>query len=204
MVAATREAVLLEWRPLPTTFDKRERAIARLAATSALLQVRRPQAMRTLDCPGYAVDRRGGRAALVYRLPPEAAREDAPLSLLRLLTDGCGDAAQYRPTLDDRFALSLALAETVFRLHMSGWLHRSVGAHNVLFFVEAGTGGRGAVLRGGGLRRPFLSGFEFSRDEEDSMFTDTVVETASVQRYRHPGCQGQLRGEYKKIHDLYR
>jgi hypothetical protein len=115
MVATTREVVLLEWRPLPPEFENRERAIARLVTTSTLLQIPRPGAMRTFDRPGYVVDREG-RAALVYRFPAGAARE-VPTPLLRLLEAAENGRDAHRPALDDRYALALALAETVFRLH---------------------------------------------------------------------------------------
>jgi hypothetical protein len=199
MLVATRQVVLVEWRTLPQEFDHRERALARLETTSNILQISRPAAMRTLDCPGYVVDRSSGpawRAALVYRYPQDAARE-APKSLLRLLDpenrrDGC------QPSLDDRYGLALALAETVFSLHMSGWLHRCIGAHNVVFFRK------GAGVRKVYLKELYLTGFEFSREGGEGMATETVVEGAGVNRYRHPGCQGPYRAGFRKVHDLYR
>ncbi|KAF1997714.1 hypothetical protein P154DRAFT_524585 [Amniculicola lignicola CBS 123094] len=204
MLAATRELMLLEWRPLPPEFENRERAITRLATISRLLQIRRPAAMRTLDCPGYVINREG-RAALVYRFPSDSVRE-APISLLQLLEDVEDNAKTprdvHRPSLNDRYALALALAETVFRLHMSGWLHRCIGSHNVLFFpAEAGLASM--LVRDGGLKRPFLTGFEFSREGEQDAATETVLEGVGVYRYRHPGCQGPFRAGFKKAYDLY-
>ncbi|RYP54783.1 hypothetical protein DL768_000511 [Monosporascus sp. mg162] len=179
MLVTTRHVVLVEWRPLPSEFDHRERALARLEMTSNILQISRPAAMRTLDCPGYVVDRSSGptwRAAL----------------------DSEDRRNGYQPSLDDRYALALALAETVFCLHMSGWLHRCIGAHNVLFFrKEAG------ALKVH-LQEPYLTGFEFSREGGECMATETVVEGAGVNRYRHPGCQGPFRAGFRKVHDLYR
>ncbi|KAH6891537.1 hypothetical protein B0T10DRAFT_547824 [Thelonectria olida] len=199
MLVATRQVVLVEWRPLPFEFEHRDRALARLETTSNLLQIPRSAAMHTLDCPGYVVDRSSGPtwlAALVYRYPQDAARE-APQSLLRLLQDSEDSRGRYHPSLDDRYALALALAETVFRLHMSGWLHRCIGAHNVLFFGKEG-GGKNAHLR-----EPYLTGFEFSREEGERLATETVIEGAGVNRYRHPGCQGPFRAGFRKVHDLY-
>lgn len=203
LTASSRNAVLMEWRPLPSDFEGRERAVARLTTTSTLLQVSRPATMRTLDCPGYVIDHAGHAAALVYRFPAGAAGEP-PVPLLRLLEEAVEDGGDGRPALEERFALAVALAETVFRLHMSGWLHRCVGAHNVLFFAPESGGGRTALLRDGGLRRPFLTGFEFSREGVDGAVTETVVEGPGVGRYRHPGCQGPFRTGFRSVHDLYR
>jgi hypothetical protein len=124
MVSATRQMVLLEWRPLPLDSEDRERTLARLETTSHLLRIPRCSTLRTLDCPGYVIDRScsiGGYASLAYQYPTHAAREQ-PRSLLQLMKEDTKDTD--RPSLDDRYALAVCLAETVFQLHMSGWLHR--------------------------------------------------------------------------------
>lgn len=218
-----RELLLVEWRPVPIDFEGRERTLARLTTTAMLLQVTpRPEEMHTLDCPGYVIDSEADAAALVYSFPKGASRQ-APISLLRLLKDavtsgntkggesgkGVQRAAdiwrRQHPPLEDRFNLALALAETVFRLHMSGWLHRCIGAHNVLFFgggEEAGSADE-RESKVNGLGEPFLTGFGFSREDVDVAVTETVLEEPSIGRYRHPGCQGPFRGGFKAKHDLY-
>jgi Prion-inhibition and propagation len=202
MLVKTRQVVLVEWRALPVDIDLRERTLARLETVANILQISRPATMRTLDCPGYVVDRSCSRsptwrAALVSCYPQDAAREP-PKSLLRLLQASEDSRALDRPSLDDRYALALALAETVFSIHMSGWLHRCIGAHNVVFFRKEAGAAKGH------LDNPYLTGFEFSREGGEDVATETVVERPGVSRYRHPGCQGPFRAGFKKEHDLYR
>jgi len=202
MLPASRELALLEWRGLSDDFEERELSLKRLEMIASLLGIPRPTNMRILGCLGYLMDRDSNRAALVYRHPPNAARE-RPRSLMNLL-EMTTDLSL--PSLDDRYVLALRLAETVFHLHMSGWLHKSINSHNVLFFQPNSWDASSGPFSSTNLMEPYLTGFEFSRKGGGNgvTTTETVVEKAALNRYRHPSCQGPYRAGFKKAHDLYR
>lgn len=204
-VAVTGEVVLLEWQWLPPRSHHWMRVVERLKTASALLKVPCSATLRTLDCAGFTVDLERHRAALIYRFPQGAARRP-PTTLFRLLQDADSGSETAGlvppPTLNDRCALALALAETVFRLHMSGWLHWRISAHNVLFFAAADSESVGTNLQRG-LKTPFLTGFAFFGGyERDPM--DSRVSALRSERYRHPNYQDAFTSGFNKTHDLYR
>ena len=104
-----------------------------------------------------------------------------------------------RPTLGQRFCIARSLAETLFQFHTVGWLHKSVRSENILLFssdqqIE--------------YSRPYLVGFEFSRDvldrsniEQDGLLKHNI--------YRHPDRQGLPSDEkdidrpFNLLYDIY-
>lgn len=197
----TRAMVVLEWRSIPSDLRTTTQTMKRIHMVADLLRAVKPPTMRTLNCLGLVQDRASERVSLVYRYPQNAAREPA-ISLFEFLDSP--DKRNALPSLDDRYALALKLAETVFHIHMSGWLHKGIRTHNVLFFPRSESSPwAGPLPRSGILREPYLTGFEFSREGILGAGTETVVETAEYNRYRHPNCQGPVRDEFRKAYDLY-
>ena len=73
--------------------------------------------------------------------------------------------------------MTSTLARTVYHLHAIGWLHKDIRPHNVVFFgKETWTN-----------RRPYLTGFDYTRQQENDLSERT---DPAFDLYRHPRCRG--------------
>ncbi|KAK0627408.1 prion-inhibition and propagation-domain-containing protein [Immersiella caudata] len=116
-------------------------------------------------------------------------------------------AQTTQPSLTDRAALALALAESLGRLHAVNWLHKGLRSHNVLFFL-----GDDAQST---WRQPIISGFELARPQGEPSWTSPGWPNPAHDLYKHPRVQadsGRNAGEseqksrsecYSKEYDIY-
>lgn len=130
---------------------------------------------------------------------------DGPHTLLGALEQRRVGGGAYggprRPTLDERFAMARALAQTLFELHSVDWVHKSIRSENVLLpWRSAPKKDSGAVECD--YKGPILVGFEFSREEGD---ISTNEQDTLLHRnvYRHPDRQGPPDVRFAARHDIY-
>jgi hypothetical protein len=124
-----------------------------------LSAVRKPRRLTVLDCIGWVQHPTKPDRALFYSLPSSISSGPAlapPVSLLEVLsgsiTTGKGSR---RPSLAERFRLSLTLAVSFLELHTIEWLHKNFNSQNVLLFRNTD----GSIC----YTKPFIVGFDFAR-----------------------------------------
>lgn len=96
-------------------------------------------------------------------------------------------------SLNERFSLASLLARSVFFIHASNFVHKSIRPDNIIIFQDL------TLERG----RPFLVGFERFRKDTTATyrFGDELLER---NLYRHPQRQGILPDEdFCMQHDIY-
>lgn len=200
--------VLIEWKPHDPKWRKKrieldmlERVynIARL-----LRQGMKPDAFRTLMCQGIFEDEvidGTSQFGFVFSIPPH--QNPRVFHSLRDLLEN--QAA--RPHLGQRFQLARSIAVSILTLHVSGWLHKGLRSHNILFFPSSDL-----MIE---FSEPYLCGFEYSRADAPHEVTEQVSAHKEFDRYRHPNCQGVpvdsiasgdeagRRKSYTKVFDIY-
>ena len=106
-----------------------------------------------------------------------------------------------QPLLGDKFRLASLISNSVYEFHCANWFHKSINPKTILFFKS----------QDGGidLLSPFLTGFEYSRLDQEGEYTEPPE---SDYLYRHPDYQSpedrghldetsQLR--YRRGYDVY-
>ena len=198
----TRTRVFVEFKP----YELRRRAtqpagivIQRVKNLAKLLaHAKAPDAgFRTLLCVALVQQIDPTRFAFAFELPEESF----PTGLMPLtLQQAIESKSEVRPTLGERFTMATAIAQTVFELHSVHWLHKSIRSENILFGREIA--GPDAYIPT--YSRPFIVGFEFSREENDR---STTEQDGRLERniYRHPDRQGAPddSARFTALHDIY-
>ena len=123
---------------------------------------------RLLDCVGYIEDSgsEDGQntpvVGFISLFPPWADEESVPVTLFSLLQQAFdSDSPGSIPSLGTRFTLARSLANALYQLQCSNWLHRNLSSSQVLFFTDPAT----HALR---LDRPYLIGFQYSRPDDNN------------------------------------
>jgi hypothetical protein len=202
---------VIEWRPfdpmkvsgpLKSALQRRIESLVRM-----LQQEPKPRCFRVLDCLGYLEDNTRPRFGIVLRFPRECEQDPncIPQPLFQRLS-----SAHRIPYLGDRFELAAFLCESLYEFHISGWLHKSINSHNILFFQK--TQGPNQNTTDGNssspfsLRDPYFTGFVSSRpDDPNAVSSERIVEP-ELGIYRHPevqGILGQAAAPFHVSHDIY-
>lgn len=165
----------------------------------------REAGFRTLQCIALVKLQKPQPAfAFAFKLEEElffsAGETVPPTSLLQAIQS----RSTERPTLEQRFAIARSLVKTVFHLHSVDWLHKSIRSENVIFGYHSNYNcakGESRLFLVD-YEKPFLVGFEFSREERDKSTTD---QDDNIERniYRHPDRQGQPENRFNSLHDIY-
>ncbi|GAB1199695.1 hypothetical protein APSETT444_009052 [Aspergillus pseudonomiae] len=157
------------------TKDEIERHIVRELAT--LLSLKLPQSFRVAQCVGYYEE--GGSFGLVFEKHTEHADQTIiPLS-------HCLSLESQMPSLGERVALAQGIVQTVFQLHVVGWLHKGLRPANILLFEDH----NGHIAYG----KPYISGFEDSRPAAQPNLTEEAHSRLAYDDwYRHPLIQTQM------------
>lgn len=133
---------------------------------------------------------------LLYELPISSSQ---PVTLVDLISQT--QRRQKRPPLGELFAFAHKIASGVFEVHRAGWLHKGISAYNWLFFPKDSE--PLAVT----FRRPYLIGFNYSRESNKSVFTVGPPESVEVRDYQHPDYrESRAAGEasrFREDHEYY-
>lgn len=116
----------------------------------------------------------------LYQYPPRT------LSSLIRAQDPSG-----RPFLGERFRLATTLAIAFSRFHAAGWLHKGLHSASITFLQRPG----GITS----ITEPFITGFQYSRPQQEASLTRGPLEEEALQPYYHPDAD---KGFTKRL-DLY-
>ncbi|KAK4152787.1 hypothetical protein C8A00DRAFT_34510 [Chaetomidium leptoderma] len=79
------------------------------------------------------------------------------------------------PSLRTRFSLARQLANALYQLQCSNWLHRNLSSHQTVFFRDRDSG----ALR---LDAPYLIGFQYSRPDDNKRRPMKVISSEGISR----------------------
>ncbi len=165
-----------------------EEMLVRIEAIAEMhSQEDKPTDLRSLDCIGYFHQAQQHAFCIIYDFPldPESDDEKTKVySLNRVLV--LSQKWKERPFLEDRYRLAQTLAVSLLEFHTVDWLHKSLSAHNVIFFNNEPKVGQKNLNSIKALEAPYIIGFSRSRPNEPAAYT-TGPEISSESRiYQHP------------------
>lgn len=145
-----------------------------------------------LPCLGYLPVGNDGYPSIIYSLP--ASKTDAPI---RTLHDYILNYP--RPALGDRFTMALSLAQTIFHIHSSGWVHKDIRSRAII--ITPTSGKTLLYLLGWSTARP--------RTEQMNIWSMGSQENTATHRpleqelYRHPERYETVTAAFTAKHDIY-
>ena len=178
--------VVVEWKYYTARLDPERLILLKKRVSMLASQLQKSSQtsnFNTMRCAGYFDDSNKQRIGIVFGYPqPNITKK--PFTLKERLME---DRAQGNVRdLTSRLAVAKALVMTIYRLHLVGWLHKSFRSENIIFF-ESIPQSRYS------LGTPFVSGFDFSRQDAPSEMTEDVPSVLSMQHmdrerslFRHP------------------
>lgn len=145
----------------------------------------KPEEIRVPSCLGYIHEVENNRLGLVF----ERTGERLPLSLFEMLTP-----PMPKPSLTARVQIARAIATTIWFLHATNWLHKSLRSDNIIFPSPFSTS-------------PYLTGFDYSRPTNPSDVVERLGENRHHDLYRHPLAQFHFprngTSGFTKLYDIY-
>ncbi|KAI4256255.1 MAG: hypothetical protein L6R42_006322, partial [Xanthoria sp. 1 TBL-2021] len=164
-----------------------EEMIVRIEAIAELhSHEEKPHGLRSLHCMGFYHVAHKHAFALVYDFPisPAIDSEEVQVYDLKTIIEKSQNWKE-RPALDDRYRLARMLATSLLEFHLVKWLHKSLSASHVLFFRSEDNRDKG-IKSAKGLESPYIIGFNHSRPDEPSAFTDGPGMGGNSRAYQHP------------------
>ncbi|KAL8812320.1 MAG: hypothetical protein Q9223_000116 [Gallowayella weberi] len=192
--------VVIEWKFIDKTREKELKT--RVDQVAILLAHTHDTSFHSLHCIGFLPkdasyqpeDESSICYGLVFDLTISANIPTHIVPVIRPLSTLFLDAR--KPSLNERSAMALAIAETVLQLHTSGWLHKGIRSDNVLYFDT-----KDNMWEFGNANGPFLAGYEYARPT--TAHTEAMPATAEHELYRHPRSQGLTRSNFRRSFDLF-
>ena len=182
-----RQRVLIEWRDydkkLPSdvrseefraqvqTMYRRVQGLVRMLGSQS-----KPSNFRVLECVGNFHDYEDRKFGIVYRFPSTQA---TPVRLHFLLKGGSSKRL-HPPHIGQKLTLAKTLAACLQIVHVSGWIHKDINSYNILFFTSANS------LTDGDYRKPYLVGFQHSREDEQGAYTWGPGSSDETKQYQYP------------------
>ncbi|KAL8995892.1 MAG: hypothetical protein Q9169_004466 [Polycauliona sp. 2 TL-2023] len=193
--------VLVEYKPYDVNQINviHEISSNRISRLIALLHEVKDARFKVLRCISYFDESPQRRMGLLFELPPKL---DGPPSTLLSTLSNTSSSSSARPSLDSRMRLARSLCETLLLLHSVNWLHKNIRSETILLLSEAPTTSSPASLGPPNLEHSRLSGFEYSRLDDDFTAGNPDYELHR-NIYRHPQRWDQPNESFSKIHDIY-
>lgn len=113
-----------------------------------------------LKCMGWFEEERKAQLYFVFYAPPGCTPDTTVVTLQDYLFQ------TFRPSLTERVALAVSLANQIAHIHRQGYYHKGLRNENVAFFRHA--------QDARSLTRPYLIGFDFSRKAEMGKWSEKV------------------------------
>ncbi|KAF5663483.1 hypothetical protein FHETE_7491 [Fusarium heterosporum] len=182
-------------------FEKKSWEDERSMANRSKLQMRLSRLVAMLrpgrsDCIlkaiGFAEDEVTKCWWIVYEVPSFISVN--PNLRVMTLQERLGRQSFHLAPLEVRTKLALSLASAYSELFSSGWVHKAISSHSIVYF--------GSYTD---LIRPSVVGFEFSRQDTEESNIDAAKTPARVERsvYRHPDYIGSEADRYVTQYDIY-
>ncbi|KAF5026823.1 hypothetical protein F66182_1107 [Fusarium sp. NRRL 66182] len=140
---------------------------------------------------GFAEDEVAKCWWIVYEMPPPIATTTCQVLTLN---ERLGRQFAHIAPLETRTRLASALASAYSELFSSGWVHKAISSHSIVYFGQQSD-----------VAHPFVAGFEFSRQDTEESNVDAAKTQARVERnlYRHPNYIGNESNRYMAQYDIY-
>ncbi|KAL4964042.1 uncharacterized protein BDV14DRAFT_175570 [Aspergillus stella-maris] len=148
-----------------------------------------------LPCLGYLPVGKDGYSSIIYSLP--AIKADASI---RTLHDYILNYP--RPALGDRFTMALSLAQTIFHIHSSGWVHKNIRSRAII--ITPMSGKTLLYLLGWSTARPRTEQMNiWSMESQEKTATSSVDRPLEQELYRHPERYETITAAFTAKHDIY-
>lgn len=194
-----RDKVLVEWKEYGTSWKKDleskkfeeigEIMFSRIQGLVAMLSQSKPVNFRVLKCLGSFHDTRQHKFGIVYQFP---SNQSVPVRLHYLLRKRNSPAISS-PHIGVKLALAKALARSLQYFHISGWVHKDINSHNILFFTSS------SEVQDADVSQPYVVGFDHSREHTERTYTER---SSMFKKYLHPKYQMGLT-PFKKQYDYH-
>ena len=149
----------------------------------------KPEKMLTFHCKGYFDDIEHKIYGFVFDTHAKPGEDLASLNQLLHRPP-----LEWLPTLEQRYQIAYSVGLTISILHATGWLHKGIRSHNILFLRHQNN------IR---WARPHLCGFAYSRPDKPDELSEKLEHSESFNLYRHPLAQGQPGEHYCQEYDIY-
>jgi hypothetical protein len=145
---------------------------------------------RTLRCVGFCDDTNALSFSLFFKFPGTGHHTS-----LRTMASALGHRTG-KPLLEHRFHLALNLARSIAQFHKASWLHKNITSSSVVFFQPTGTcsDNSSSAQAPVDYRLPFIIGFNYSRPEDESKWSEGLISDLSLLNYHHPDYAQERRG----------
>ncbi|KAF4953949.1 hypothetical protein FGADI_5598 [Fusarium gaditjirri] len=188
----TGELVLFEKKSWDDERSMANRSKLQMRLSRLVAMLRPGRSGSLLKAVGFAEDEFYKCWWIVYEMPSSIS----PSLNLRVMTlhERLGRQSFHLAPLEVRTKLALALATAYSELFSSGWVHKAISSHSIVYFGPRTD-----------LTRPFVVGFEFSRQDTEESNVDAAKTPAQVERsiYRHPDYIGSEAQRYMTHYDIY-
>ncbi|KAF8460919.1 kinase-like domain-containing protein [Kalaharituber pfeilii] len=186
--------VMIEWKILSPELPGdagicRIRDLAIFLSDSTLATSNFKDSMHIMNCMGYLKQPgKSDAVALIYRTDASPHR-----TLLELIT------GQSNFSLGSRYRLARELAEGLFYMHLTGWLHKGISSHNIIISGDTTLPGRTHDLH------LFLAGFNSARLDAPGQISEKFQIDEQADLYHHPEYQGSNKktASYNRQYDIY-
>ncbi|KAE8354536.1 kinase-like domain-containing protein [Aspergillus coremiiformis] len=179
--------MLVEWERLGETkiylvekmvyeisWTNREKTLLhRINALATMLNSEMPPSLRKLKCVSFYHNQPSHYFGLIYAFPSSTES----LTLRHLIESTKKSPAHL---LGDVFALARTLTTCLREVHKVNWLHKNISSNNIIFFRDK---------TGVSMGSPYLIGFNHSRPNEETAFTQGPPKDPSLLDYQHPQYQ---------------
>ncbi|KAI4261622.1 MAG: hypothetical protein L6R42_003179 [Xanthoria sp. 1 TBL-2021] len=197
------QQVLVEWRPESRVLSRKEttRRITDIVGLLHETNMTKPKTLLVPDCTGY-IDRTdyGDEhrcVGIIYNYP-RTLTTNQPYSLYEVLSR---KEIRYReaPPLEIRQGIARSLALTIYQIHVTGWLHKGIRPHSLIFFDAKEKDP--SLISIQAVQRLRLIGFDYSRP--DTLDQKSEETDPAFDLYRHPDAQGSPRLRFCQEFDIY-
>ena len=200
--------VLVEWKLVDVALCPLEHVIFtyksmvkhRIENLARLLKADfKPTELRALDCVGVVTKYLSGdnlEHGLLFQIP----------SMTHKTLHATLESEANILAAGDWYDIARTTAKAVLFLHLAGWLHKGIRSDNLLFFQSENDDYQ--------YDKPYLVGFEYSREATSAGQTEGVADDFEHNLYRHPDVQGlpiqstpqavnPKRTSFSNVHDFY-
>ena len=173
--------------------------------TTSIKKILQP-AMSIFQCIAWIHDKDRKRFVFIYNIPkPFRSCIHNILGDIRTVKSWIHDIRLGQIALDDLFYTAYRICQTVFQLHICGWVHKNINPSNIVLIPSPDP----HIMKADPAlpQRHFatyLKGFQFSR-KKDASSRYLPAEDKENNIYRHPNRQGlpEENARFRQIHDLY-